>query len=160
MATSAPNYSKKYHVQTLIAAVVAAIAATISAYLSVAPWIMFIGWVVYFTKSGSLSNTLTSTVCACLGILIGMAAANSIGVLAPSLGVVAFAVVVFVVASIVITLRGISVINNIPAWFLGMITYFAAHPEPSVLSILSLILTVVFGVFAGYFAHQMQIKVG
>lgn len=159
MVTTVSNYSKKYHIQTLIAAVVAAIAATISAYISVAPWIMFIGWVAYFTKPGSLNNILVSAACICLGILIGILAAKGIGVLAPSLGVGAFAVVVFVVASVVITVRSISYINNIPAWFLGMITYFAAHPEPSVLSISSLILTVIFGVFAGYFAHKMQIKV-
>ena len=152
-------FSRQYNIATLIAAIVASIAATTSAYLSVPPWVMFIGWVAYFTHPGTLSNTFLSMLCVCLGILTGIIAAIGIGTLLPDIGAAAFAVVVFFVGIFVISLRGVPWVSNSAAWFLGLIMYFAAHVEPSIESLFPLFSMVIFGTISGYIAHQMQLKV-
>lgn len=150
--------TKKYHIDTLIAATVAAIAAATTAFFSVSPWIMFIGWVAYFTNPGSINSTIASTICVCLGVLLGIVAAMVTKSLIPQLGAAAFGIVVFVVAICIISLRKVKMIGNIPAWFLGMITYFAAHPEPSTGTIAPILAAIIFGAALGCFAHMLQIK--
>ena len=47
------------------------------------------------------------------------------------MGPFALAIVVFVVAMIVVSMRAIWTLDNIPTCFLGLIAFFAAHLEPA-----------------------------
>jgi threonine/homoserine efflux transporter RhtA len=110
---------------TLIAATIAAVAATMSAGIGWPVWAMFVGWVAYFTGGHSASGALRSYICVAIGIALGTVAAISVGTLLPSIDYFAFGVVVFFVAILVVSLRSAPLLNNIPAYFLGLITFFA-----------------------------------
>jgi hypothetical protein len=149
----------QFNVLTAAAALTAAIAATTSASLGWPVWAMFMGWVAFFTRGHSAREAFYSYLCLAIGIAFGVGAALAVGALMPIMGPLAFGPVVFVVAMIVVSLRGVAPINNIPAYFLGLITFFAAHLEPSLLAFSELAAVSGLGSFAAWTAHQLQSKI-
>ncbi|URK85893.1 DUF1097 family protein (plasmid) [Rhizobium sp. RCAM05350] len=61
--------------------------------------------------------------CLAIGIGFGIGAAFAVAALMPLIGPLAFGPVVFVVAIIVVSLRAAAPLNNVPAYFLGLITF-------------------------------------
>lgn len=145
---------------TLIAATIAALAATMSAGIGWPVWAMFIGWVAYFTGGHSPLGALRSYICVAIGLALGTVAALSVGTLMPWLDFLAFGVVVFFVAILVVSLRAAPLLNNIPAYFLGLITFFAAHVPPSMMAFTELAAVSGLGAFAALVAHKLQAKAG
>lgn len=145
-----------YHRDTLIASLIASVAAVTSATMGIAPWVMFVGWVASYTKPVSARQIGATACCCVLGLLLGCVAVIAVTRLLPSLGVASFAAVVMPVALLVVSLRSIPILNNTLAWFLGLITTFAAHPNmtPSVLSGYALVLCL--GICAGFCSLQLQ----
>jgi len=153
------NILSAHHTKgTLIAAVVASLTALVCAYFGVAIWFMFIGWVAYFIRPTSFLNMLSTSLCVSLGIMLAVVAANSIEALMPTLGVISFAVIVFIVAVIVLTSRTLPIIGDPTSWFLGLITYFAAHLEPSFNNLAQMICTIFLGILAGFITYKIQTK--
>lgn len=155
---TAKIFSLHYTQDTLIAAFFASLAAVVCALFQIPPWIMFIGWVAYFTKPSSFMNMLTTGFCVVLGIILGVFAAKSIGLLMPTFGVLSFAIVVFIVAMIVVTLRSVPIIGQPTSWFLGLISYFAAHVEPSLSTLIPIVSMMYLGATTGFIVHRIQIK--
>jgi len=141
---------------TAVAATTAAVAAGSSLLLTLPVWAMFIGWVAFFSRGLTWRDGLVNLGCVSMGIAFGMGAALSVSTLTPSLGFFALPVVVFVVAMIVVSLRALRVMNNLIAYFLGLIAYFAAHLEPSLESFAQLGGASSLGSFAGWLSHAVQ----
>jgi len=152
-------FSLRFTAITAAAALTAAIAATTSASLGWPVWAMFMGWVAFFTRGHSAREASFSYVCLAAGIAMGTVAVLSVGALMPLLGPLSFGVVVFFVAMIVVTLRVAAPFNNIPAYFLGLITFFAAHLEPSMLALVELLSVSGLGTFAAWLAHRVQSRI-
>ena len=157
-AAPAPT-SMRFTVLTLAAAVTAAIAATTSASLGWPVWAMFMGWVAFFTRGHSAKDAFYSYLCLAIGITFGVGAALAVAALMPLIGPLAFGPVVFLVAIIVVSLRAAAPINNVPAYFLGLITFFAAHLEPGLLAFSELAAVSGLCSFAARIAHQLQSKI-
>ncbi|WP_426119904.1 DUF1097 domain-containing protein [Pseudomonas sp. DSP3-2-2] len=133
MATSNSRLSSqmKFNAITAVAAATAAAAAAASLTVGLPVWAMFIGWVAFFSRGHSFRDGLINYGGVLAGLVFGMAAATTIAALSPSLGIMALPLVVFVVAMGVVSLRAVPVMNNVLAYFLGLIAFFAAHLEPS-----------------------------
>jgi hypothetical protein len=116
---------------TAIAAATAAAAAAITLVAGLPVWAMFIGWVAFFSRGHSLRHGLINYSGVLSGIAFGIAAALAIAALSPLVGKLALPLVVFIVAMVVVSLRAAPVVNNVLAYFLGLIAFFAAHIEPS-----------------------------
>ncbi|ANG98755.1 hypothetical protein A8A54_19330 [Brucella pseudogrignonensis] len=151
-------FTSKFFGLTLIAATIAAVAATTSAGIGWPVWAMFIGWVAFFTGEHSVKGALRSYLCVAIGIAFGTIAAMSVGTLMPFIDYFAFGVVVFLVAIVVVSLRAAPLLNNIPAYFLGLIAFFAAHVPPSLLAFGELAAVSGLGAFAALVAHRLQTK--
>jgi hypothetical protein len=149
----------KFNLLTVTAALVAAAAATTSAGLGWPVWAMFIGWVAFFTSDHSAKGAITSYICVALGIALGIIAAVGVGSLFPLIDYLAFGMVVFVVAIIVVSLRAAPLLNNIPAYFLGLITFFAAHLAPGLTAFVDLAAVSALGSVAAFIAYRLQIRV-
>lgn len=117
---------------------------------------MFVGWVAFFTRPAFIFNALTSSFCVALGILLDEIVTTVNSVLLPVIGKAAFAAAVFAVVFIVVSLRGAPIIGNIVAWFLGLISFFAANPEPKAIEIISLIVPAFLGAFTGNLCTYLQ----
>lgn len=149
-------FNGQYILISLVAAITATIAATVANGFDWPVWAMFIGWVVFFTGKSSLSGVAATFGCLAIGLVLGNVAGLCIGLLAPKLGFWAISPVVFVVATVVVSLRGVPVLNNIPTYFLGLITFFAAHLAPGVSATVSLILPTALGVGAAFCTAALQ----
>ncbi len=144
-----------YLLLTVTAALTAAVAAFASLSLGLLPWAMFMGWVAYFTRP-TLSDGLQTFACVIVGLALGAMASVMAASLGPMLGFAALPVVVFGVACAVISTRGLPMFNNLLGYFIGLITFFAAHQPPSVATIGSLAAAVGIGFAAGLVSQRVQ----
>lgn len=139
-----------------VAAVTASAAATSSLALGFLPWAMFVGWVAWFTRPISAGQGVATWLCLLCGLALGAVAVLALGALSPSLGILALSLVVFVVALAVVSMRGIRLVDNIPAWFLGLIAFFASHMEPALASVAELGASSAIGVVGGWLSQTLQ----
>lgn len=150
-----PTSPRAYLTITLVAAVTASLAAACALAFGLPIWAMFIGWIAFFTRGLTTRATLENLACVWLGMTIGAVAASIIGLLAPSVGpLLAIPPVVFGVALVVVSLRGLPVLNNLLSYFLGLVAWFAAHLEPSLESLQHLASAGALGSFAGWLSHH------
>jgi hypothetical protein len=139
-----------------IAAVTASAVATSSLALGFFPWAMFVGWVAWYTRPTSVRQGFATWLCLLGGLAFGALAVTALRTLTPGLGVFALSAVVFVVALSVVSMRNVRLVDNIPAWFLGLIAFFASHMEPGVISVAELGVTSAMGVGGGWLSMQLQ----
>lgn len=148
--------SRAYITVTLVAAACASFAAAASLTLSLPVWAMFVGWIAFFSRGLTTRSTVENLVCVWLGLCMGALAGLSISLLAPSLGLgLALPIVVFAVALIVVSLRGLPILNNLLAYFLGLVAWFASHFEPSLGSLVLLASASAIGSLAGWISHDL-----
>ena len=154
--TPTPVSPRAYALVTVSAALTAAIAAAGALHAGWPVWTMFIGWIAFFSRGLSTRSTFENLACVCLGLGIGALAALAISHLAPTLGPsLAVPLVVLVVALGVVALRGLPVLNNLLAWFLGLVAWFAAHLEPSLAHVGELAAASALGSLAGWISHRV-----
>jgi hypothetical protein len=147
-----------YALLTLVPAVVAALAAFATLSLGWAPWIMFMGWVAYFTRP-SPPEGLQTYGCVVIGLVLGAFATLAVGALTPILGQVALPSVVFTIALVVIATRGLPLFNNLLGYFIGLITFFAAHQTPQASTVATLAAAVAMGALAGLLSQWLSGRV-
>lgn len=146
----------KFILWTLIASVVAAFAAWLSAALSLEVWIMFAGFIAWFTRPTSLRHSVSAMLCLWLGVAIGALSYRVTGALTPPLGHLALPAVVFLVAILIVGLRGHTILGNMLAWFLGMVTFFAAEFELAAAAFAHLAAATAIGGAAGYACQALN----
>ena len=147
--------SKRFVIYTLVAAVVAAGAAWCSATLKFEVWVMFAGFIAWFSRPASSWDGASAMVCLWLGLGMGGGSFVATGALVPAMGMFALPFVVFVVALIIVGLRTTRFFNNMLAWFLGMVTFSAAHMKPSDEALLHLGSASLIGGLAGWLCHTL-----
>lgn len=92
---------------------------------------MFLGWVAYSTVGPGLREGLFNLGSFLLGIGLGALTAIAIGLLTPQFGDAATPLAVLGDVVIVLSLRNAHTMNNPLAYFLGLISFFAAAQAPS-----------------------------
>jgi Protein of unknown function (DUF1097) len=159
-ATHIENSNRKTRLQfalfTVIAAVVAALASWSSAALALEVWVMFAGFIAWFTRPTSVRNGVYSIICLFLGIALGALAHIATVALSPPLGSLALPFVVFVVGVVIVGLRTTHVVDNMLAWFLGLVTFFAAEVEIEFWTLLELGSACAIGGFAGWACQALN----
>jgi hypothetical protein len=154
---SQPTRSRgRFMLWTVIASVVAAFAAWLSAALALEVWIMFAGFIAWFTRPTSLRNSMAAMLCLWLGIAIGALSYIVTGALIPFLDHLALPAVVFPVAILIVGLRAHPILGNMLAWFLGMVTFFAAEFELVAGSFAHLAAGTAIGGAAGYACQALN----
>lgn len=139
-----------------VAGVVAAAAAHLSTLAAIPVWAMFMGWVAYFTRGHSGRDGLVNYLCLALGLLVGFGAVIALGLLGPMVGGFALPITVFGVAVLVVSLRALPALSNIPSMFLGVVSVFAAHAAPTLEAFAELGGASAIGSFAAWLASAVQ----
>ncbi|MEE1675785.1 DUF1097 domain-containing protein [Agarivorans aestuarii] len=151
-------FNRNYVLISLAAAITAALAATLANSLGWPVWAMFVGWVAFYTGKHTLIGVVATYSCLALGIIFGNFAGLTIASLAQQIGFWSITPVVFVVALVVVSLRGIPLFNNIPSYFLGMIAFIAAHMPAGISSTMSLLVVTALGIIAAFCTAVAQGK--
>jgi Protein of unknown function (DUF1097) len=142
------------------AAIVAAAAAYASTVATIPVWAMFMGWVAFYTRGHSTRAGVANLACLALGIALGLTASLAVGALHPQMGGAALPLVVLLVALLVISLRAVPVLDNVLAYFLGLISVFAAHASPGLEAFAQLTAAAALGGIAAGFARAWQGRIG
>jgi hypothetical protein len=151
-----PQSAGKFALWTVIAGVVAAFAAWLSAALALEVWIMFAGFIAWFTRPASLTSCLSAMLCLWLGIALGAVSYIATGALVPFLGDLALPIIVFLVAILIVGLRTHRLLGNMLTWFLGMVTFFAAEFDLAIASSVHLASATAIGGLAGYACQALN----
>ncbi|WP_415405789.1 DUF1097 domain-containing protein [Sulfurovum sp. CS9] len=136
--------------------VVAAISVFISSSLALPTWVLFIAWTSYYLFEANLKSASIVLVQQILGIFIAIVIQYGGTRLSHPLGELGFPLMVFVVMTAIFYISKLKYINNIPAYFLGMIVWFGSQTEPNLKTIIVLSLTLI----AGYFFAWLNIIIG
>ncbi|RDC55950.1 DUF1097 domain-containing protein [Pedobacter chinensis] len=126
-----------------------AVAVTVSFSQQWPTWVMFVAWVSFYI----FGKTWQSSLWAFLQIVLGMGMAVLIqvtaGLLSQLIGTLGFAASVFFYIGSLAYFARTKRLNNITAWFLGLIILFGVHPPLEPLPILQLLVPIISGfVFA------------
>jgi hypothetical protein len=65
-------------------------------------------------------------------------------------------VLIFIVALVVVALRGLPILNNLVGYFLGLVGWFAANWSPSIESLVQLFIAYIIGFAAGWVLVTMS----
>jgi hypothetical protein len=146
----------KFALWTLIAAAVAATAAWASAALALEVWVMFAGFIAWFTRPATRADGSAALLCLWLGVGLGALSHLATVFLMPELGHLALPLVVFAVAILIVGLRTHRILGNMLAWFLGLVTFFAAEPVLAAAPLLTIVVTSAIGGLAGYTCQALN----
>ncbi|MEO3748185.1 DUF1097 domain-containing protein [Plantactinospora sp. B5E13] len=141
---------------TLVAAVIAAAAAFLTEAVGLHAWAMFVGWVAWFTRPTSALHGVHAVISLWAGMLLAVVGHLIVALLSPSIGVAALPVAVFVLACVAVGMRTTPVLNNMLAWFVGLVAFFALHPDDVLTGLLTLIAASGVGAGAGYTCQRLQ----
>ena len=122
-----------------------AVAVATSFALSWPTWVMFIAWVSYYIFGKTLSSSAIAFVQIVLGMVMGLLIQVTGIFLSEYLGGLGLPVAVFFFIGSLAFIMKVKSINNIPAWFLGLIIFFGAHPKMEPLPLLALLIPIVSG---------------
>ncbi len=148
-----------YLVFTVTAAFVAAMAAGLSLVLAIAPWAMFMGWLAYFSRKPSPAEGMRTFACVLVGLSLGACATIATGMLGPVVGMLALPVVVFATGTVVIATRSLPMLNNLLGYFIGLITFFESHLEPTLSALVELAGATGLGSLAGLVAQTIESRI-
>ncbi|KQC31427.1 DUF1097 domain-containing protein [Flagellimonas eckloniae] len=136
----------KTFLTALVMGLCGALAVFISFSMGWATWVMFLAWISYYLFGKSIKVYVPSFLQIILGILLGVLIQSMASLLVPAMGAMGFPLTVFVLIGSLAYVTKINGLNNIPAWFLGLIIFFGVHPELQVIPVLGLLVPIVTGV--------------
>ncbi|WP_422083516.1 DUF1097 domain-containing protein [Ulvibacterium sp.] len=136
----------KTFLTALVMGLCGALAVFISFSMGWATWVMFLAWVSYYLFGKSIKVYTPSFLQIILGILLGVLIQSMASLLVPTIGAMGFPLTVFILIGSLAYVAKINGLNNIPAWFLGLIIFFGVHPELQVIPVLGLLVPIVTGV--------------
>lgn len=135
-----------------------AVAVAISFALGWPTWVMFIAWVSYYLFGRSLKGSLNALLQIGLGIGLGALIQILGQALTGFVGAVGFPLAVFILIGSLAYLSRISLLSNIPAWFLGLIIFFGVHPALELITIARLFIPIIAG-FAFAMINDLGVRV-
>lgn len=126
-----------------------AIAVTVSFSQQWPTWVMFIAWVSFYIFGKKWQSLMWAFLQIVLGICMAVLIQLTAGLLSLLISQFGFPVSVFLYIGSLAYFARTKKLNNIPAWFLGLIILFGIHPPLEPLPILKLLIPIISGfVFA------------
>lgn len=116
---------------TALEALAAALAASAALALEMPIWAMFLGWNAYFTRGTGMKSGAVNLGCVLIGLCLGMTAQWLLAALSSRPGFAEQVASVFVVTWVVLSLRFLPKFDNVAAFFLGLVAFFASGLEPT-----------------------------
>lgn len=122
-----------------------AAAVIISFALHWPTWVMFVAWVSYYLFGKTFKTSVPVFIQIILGITMGILMQLSGYWLSNFIGSAGLPLAVFFFIGSMAYLSKLKTLNSIPAWFLGLIIFFGAHPALEPLPVLELFIPIAAG---------------
>ena len=150
----------RYNAQILAASIMAGTAAGTCALLGWPVWAMFLGWVAAFAAGRRFKEVVRGYVCFVAGIGIGAAGTVAVTDLSPFVGPIASGIVVFVMATIIASMRKAPYANIVPNFILGVLGIFAFHSGLFDIAGVKVAAAGAIGAIGVWIASRLQTKIG
>lgn len=122
-----------------------AVAVTVSFSLQWPTWVMFVAWVSFYIFGKKIETSLWALLQIVLGMMMAILIQVTAGGLQQLIGGLGFPLAVFLYIGSLAYFAGTKKLNNIPAWFLGLIILFGVHPPLEPLPVLKLLIPILAG---------------
>lgn len=129
----------------LILGLFGSVAVAISFALQWPTWVMFVAWVSYYLFGKTLKTSLPVLIQIALGIIMGILIQLTGKWLSGYIGGLGLPVAVFFFIGSLSYISQLKKLNSIPAWFIGLIIFFGAHPPIAALPIMELFIPIIAG---------------
>jgi len=131
--------------QALTMGLTGAIAVFTASYFGLPTWVLFMAWVSYYLFGTKTKTAFLVLIQQIFGILIAMGIQYLGTSLSETLAIFGFPIIVFIVMIGVFYISKLKYLNNIPAYFLGMIIWFGSNSEIDINILLLLGITLLSG---------------
>lgn len=131
--------------QALAMGLTGAIAVFAASYFSLPTWVLFMAWVSYYLFGSTTKTAFLVLIQQVFGILIAMAIQYLGTALTETLASFGFPIIVFIVMIGVFYISKLKHLNNVPAYFLGMIVWFGSNSSIEIKMLPLLVMTLLFG---------------
>ena len=148
--------NKNFVIVTLIGACAASLSAWLVASLGLPLWVMFTGFIAWYSRPTSRRESIGSVVALWLGMLLAPGAAAATAFVAPTLGLFTLPVSVFIVTALIVGFRALPAVGNILCWFLGFVTVTAASHARVPADVMMLIAASAVGAFAAWACQALS----
>lgn len=116
-----------------------------ASYFALPAWVLFIAWVSFHLFGTNAKTACYVLVQQLFGILIGMLIQYSGIYLSSKIGSLGFPIAVFIAMIGVFYISKMKQFNIVPAYFLGLITWFASGLEMNLKSLFTLLISLAVG---------------
>lgn len=129
---------------------VAAAAVWLSVLAGFPVWAVFLGWAGYFVLASGARTGFLAAAQIIAGLILGAALVQLNGLLAPTLGVYSLMLLAFAFGSAFVFVEGLAPLNNIPAYYFGVIAMIASGLRPEPKSVVRLAVSISLGLALGW----------
>lgn len=130
--------------------VVAGASIWMCTYFSLLAWVLFLAWLGYFLHGATLRAGVRMLLSIIAGIIIASTIVLVGAALAPAFGVMAIPLTVAAATGSITLLEGHPPFDSIPAYYMGMVAFFAAGARPEFSTTIALVVPATLGVICGW----------
>lgn len=134
-----------------------ALATLIAFSLQLPSWVLFIAWVSYYLFGKSLKSALYTIIPITSGIIMGIMIKLLGAGFSQHLGILGFPLAVFILITSLTYLSKIKWLDNIPAWFIGLIIFFGVHPNIEFKPIMLIFISITLGFIFAFLNDRITI---
>lgn len=152
----------KQFIQSLAMGSLGSLAVFISFLFNLPTWVLFLGWVCYYLFDSDIKSILLTILQICLGIFVAILIQNFGTQLSLKIGNIGLYFSVFIIIGLLFNITRLEYLNNLPAYFIGMIIWFGSNELPNIKTYSLLSITVfigyVFAITNSYASQQLTHK--
>lgn len=136
--------------------VLAAIWMMLANQFQLLPWVAFLTWGAYFLSGITTKSAVREAIGFTVGIVFGAAIVLMATALTPTLGTLAFPVVVGIAGFLIVLLELVPWFDMAPSYFIGAAAFFAAGAKPELTTMISVFVPGMLGLAFGLVSAQVR----
>lgn len=136
--------------------IIAGASIWVCAYFSLLAWALFLAWLGYFLHGATLRAGAQMLLSMIAGIVIASIIVLVSAILTPTFGAMSLPLTVAAAAGSMTLLEGHPPFDSIPAYYMGMVAFFAAGARPEFNTAIALMVPATLGVFCGWACVQAR----
>lgn len=144
------GFDGRFALFVFLVAALAALVTSLVSMLGLKAWVMFLAWTAFGLGTGGIRGGIFAIISMLMGVIISMLAIIGFIALEPYTPILALPVAVFIAVVVVLCMVFTRPVDNIPACFLGLSTYFASDMSPDFSTFSHLSATILLGAIAAW----------
>lgn len=146
----------KTSIEALLLGIIGALAVYTGGAFQLPVWVIFLAWISFNLTGGAIELSLKIFIQQVIGILLAVGVQYCNKSLLPLLGDYSLPLIMCIVNILLVFISKTKKLNSIPAYFSGMIIWFASQSEPRFLECTNLVIAIAVGFFFGWINKRLN----